>query len=151
MCKFENAQTFSGLRRTVIVGLFLFLCACKENEKTGLQNFRDVTGEFGAGYYFSATKADLDKNIFLFVQDYDSTGFISLGNKLIKFKLIKGDYNDQTNDFSEVYAHGEYKIRINVKYMRDDTAYENYVGEMSLENKSGIMQKERVVGYSLSE
>jgi len=117
-----------------------------------ISTFRDVPKEIIAGTFFAETEGDLDKGNYVFVQDYDSLGFVFVNDKMIRSKLTSCIIDSVANTLNEIYEQGDYKIRINAKYVNDagDKDYD-FEGKITVENKNGDTITKEVFGYDLVE
>ena len=142
------------MRRSLLVlSGFLFLCSCRQNNRAfDVGTFRDVPREIMAGSFFAEAEGDLERGNFLFVQDYDSLGFIRVNDKLVKMKLTKSIIDSVGNTMSEVYESPAYQLRLDVKYI-NDAGTENYdfEGRLVIEDKRGDTVAKTILGYDLVE
>ncbi|WP_163410892.1 hypothetical protein [Flavobacterium ajazii] len=119
--------------------------------KLSLGNFKDIPDEIdGCSCYFSETEQKFKNDEYLFIAGFDSIGFISVDNKLVKLKLVSTEREPNTfgdYDHIDVYNSELYKVTIDIKYKNskgDETWWND--GTVTIESKDGKKTTKNFVG-----
>jgi hypothetical protein len=100
--------------------------AVKGMDSLSLDHFMKVPDDIeGCSCYFSGTEEKFNSNEYLFVANFDSIAYISIGKKLLKLKLIftgrkRNTFGDK--DHVDVYSNNNYKITVVIKYKKSTGA-----------------------------
>ena len=107
--------------------IILIFSACKnETAESNLNNSNFTINSFkklpkeidGCSCVFSKNEKEYQQNEFIFVSNFDSIGFISINNKIIKLKLKNRIYKPNTTeneDYTCIYEVKNYKITVEIK------------------------------------
>ncbi len=119
--------------------------------KLSLNNFKGIPDEVdGCACCFSENDQKFKNKEYLFAADFDSIGFVSVDNKLIKLKLISTGRDPNTfgdNDHIDIYNSELYKITVDIKYKNsngDETWWND--GTIRIESKDGQKVTKKFVG-----
>lgn len=119
--------------------------------KLSLDNFKDIPDELdGCACYFSETDRKFKNKEYLFAADFDSIGFVSVDNKLVKLKLVSTGREPNTfgdNDHIDIYNSKLYKVTVDIKYKNsngDETWWND--GTITIESKDGQKMTKKFVG-----
>lgn len=138
--------------------LFLIVCGGPMNEKDvtaahpfSLNSFNNIPPEIdGCSCYFSDTEEKFKQREYIFAAEFDSAGFISIDNKLVKLNLVsttrkQGEFGNY--DHTDVYGTDQYKVTIDIKYKKT-TGEETWwnKGTITIENKDGQKIINKCVG-----
>ena len=126
-----------------------------ENSSTilnlSLDDFKEIPEEIdGCSCYFSETDQKFENQEYLFVANFDSTGFVSVDKKLVKLKLISTEREPNTfgdYDHIDVYNSEHYKVTVDIKYNKsngDETWWND--GTVTIESKDGQKLRKNFVG-----
>ncbi len=119
--------------------------------KLSLDNFKGIPDEVdGCACYFSETDQKFKNKEYLFAAGFDSIGFVSVDNKLVKLKLISTGREPNTfgdNDHIDIYNSELYKVTVDIKYKNsngDETWWND--GTVTIESKDGQKVTKKFVG-----
>ncbi len=119
--------------------------------KLSLDDFKGIPDEVdGCACYFSETDEQFKKKIYLFAAGFDSIGFVSVDNKLVKLKLISTEREPNTfgdYDHIDIYNSELYKVTVDIKYKNsngDETWWND--GTITIESKDGQEVTKKFVG-----
>ena len=119
--------------------------------KLSLDNFKGIPDEVdGCACYFSENEQKFKNNEYIFAAGFDSIGFVSVDNKLIKLKLISTGREPNTfgdNDHIDIYNSELYKVKLDIKYKNsngDETWWNE--GTVTIESKDGQKLTKKFVG-----
>jgi len=150
----------SNYKLFTIIGLF-FLFSCNGQSKKSVENtstfklslddFKGIPDEVnGCACYFSETENKFKKEEYLFAAGFDSIGFVSVNNKIIKLKLVStGRAPDTFGDIDhiDIYKTDNYKVTVDIKYKNsngEETWWND--GTITIENKDGEKLTKKFVG-----
>jgi len=107
-----------------------------------LDHFKGIPkGIDGCACYFSASDQKFKNKEYLFAAGFDSTGFVSVNNKLVKLKLVSTEKKPDSfgnYDHIDIYNSDSYKITVDIKYKKssgDETWWNE--GTVTIETKDG--------------
>jgi hypothetical protein len=123
-----------------------------ETAELVLDDFTDIPSEIeGCSCYYSRSEARHNNSEYLFVADFDSSGYVSIDNTITKFKLVStgrqpnsfGDY-----DHVDIFKTDNYTLTLDIKYKKGgDEEEEGWwnEGTITIEDKAG--QKTRLTFF----
>ncbi len=109
-----------------------------------IQNFSKYPSNIeGCACYFANNEKFLLAQQYIFVANYDSTAYMTINNKQIKFKLESTGREPNTfgdHDHKEVYNSGNFTIEVDIKYKKS-TDSEVWIdeGTITITRKGGQM------------
>lgn len=116
-----------------------------------LDDFKGIPEEIdGCSCYFSETDQKFENQEYLFVANFDSTGFVSVDKKLVKLKLISTEREPNTfgeDDHIDIYNSEHYNVTVDIKYKKssgDETWWND--GTVTIESKDGQKLTKNFVG-----
>ena len=116
-----------------------------------LDDFKGIPDEIdGCSCYFSETDQKFKDEEYLFAAGFDSTGFVSVNNKLVKLKLGSTEREPNTfgdHDHIDVYNSELYKVIVDIRYKKSsgDEVWWND-GTVTIESKDGEKVTRKFVG-----
>ena len=113
-----------------------------------LENFTELPSNLdGCTCAYSETEEKYKKNEFLFVSNTDSTGYISIQNKLIKLTLENTILKKNNKNYIDIYSNDQYKVSLNIRYLKS-TGEETYmnVGTIIIEDIGMVKESKEFVG-----
>lgn len=126
-----------------------------ENNSTvfelSLDHFKGIPDEVhGCSCSFSETDEKYKNREYLFAASFDSIGFVSVDNKLIKLKLVstgRKPHEFGKYDFIDIFSSERYKVIVDIKY-KNEYGYETwwYDGTITIESKDGQKVTKKFVG-----
>ena len=103
--------------------------------KTTVQTFAIPPEVQGCSCLFAKNKEDLKNGKYVYVDDYGSTAYIKLEDKLIQIPMREGDFDP--SDFSKVIKNSEVAVIIKGKKVKEAGEKTIFEGEMMIETKDG--------------
>jgi hypothetical protein len=98
-------------------------------------------GMDGAGCYFN----DLEKNEYIFVNDFDKTSFMKINGKLEKFNLIKSDsLSDKKSIY--YYKNSNYDLEVTTKDSLQIDYNTILTGKLKLKSKDNQIIEKKFIG-----
>ncbi len=112
-----------------------------------IEHFKLPKEIIGCNCTFSGTKEKANTNRFLFAAKNDGIGFISIGNKLIRLKLLSTGDTFGPRNHKNIYSSSEYKVTVESNFIRSNSeeVWSNQ-GIITVETKDGRILKETFVG-----
>ena len=139
----------------ILIGLIITENCKKESEKISIDSFRKIPTEIdGCSCIFSENELKYNNREYLFASNFDSIGFISINNKIVKLKLTQRKYKANTvenEDYICTYKSDNYKVIVEIK--ADKTKKESEetlwnLGTIKVENEAGEKTEKKFVGES---
>ena len=116
-----------------------------------ISDFKGIPEDIeGCSCYFSETDQKFKNGEYVFAANFDSIGFISINNKLIKLKLTSTGREPNTfgdNDHKDIYNSELYKVTLDIKYKSsngEETWWND--GTITVESKEGQKVTKKFVG-----
>ena len=92
--------------------MFLSMMSCTDKKTVIINTFKDFPEEIqGCACYFSKTKEDLYKGVYVFTDNNDDLGFIKINGKMEMLDLTGFDQKDDTH-WTKVFTNSEYEITV---------------------------------------
>lgn len=116
-----------------------------------LDDFKGIPEEIdGCSCYFSETDQKFKDKEYLFAAGFDSIGFVSVNNKLVKLKLVSTEREPNTfgdHDHIDVYNSELYNVIVDIKYKKSsgEEVWWND-GTVTIESKEGEKVTRKFVG-----
>ena len=148
---------FAFMRKIVFLGIgILSIISCKNRDKQiSLDSFKKIPTEIdGCSCLFAENDLKYKNQEYIFASNFDSIGFISVENKLIKLSLTEKKYKPNTvenEDYNCTYEGEGYKVIVNIKAdktKRDSDETWWNLGSIKVENKEGEEIEKSLVGES---
>jgi hypothetical protein len=158
-----NRTKLKPMKHLFLLLIILIFSACKNekaennlnNSNFTLNSFKKLPKEIdGCSCVFSKNEKEYQQNEFIFASNFDSIGFVSINNEIIKLKLKSRIYKPNTTeneDYTCIYEVGNYKITVEIKADKTkkyaDESWWNK-GLITIENKKGEKTTQKFIGES---